>query len=467
MAWQLFKDNIQRIADNPKNIDDIDQIAALYAMEYDAAIKRGHDTMNGITLAQGNVESMKQLFKIALENGRNNDDSYDLVGEMGKGVVAYWAGATMNTFPTPTIPAPGSTLNITVVSNMVINPGVWAGSMTINIPNEIPTAVILEEAIATTPTDTARNMVSSQGISALMDDYVNETPSNTQTALEAEFPQLNPDLSENISVDTNEDTINPVFIETDPTTVTYAPVETPPTLQYDPVANEYVPLENHEYTHDITDVEIEYTEEPIDQGARVSNNVNLRKFIPKVISISTGTFAYDTKISTQCRLRDLTIGTTVAPVAIISQLGLSTDNIINNLQNLAVNIVDALKTRVKGMRLNNGFRIFVAGEHLNAAGKNIMSQHYAGEAVDIQVTGYKPSDYTNLALWIQKNLPFDQLILEHGTTNWLHISCVRGVSLITGKGNRKQVFTRYYKANNYIAGIHNQYSDNDNLATNN
>ena len=124
MSWVLFKENIQRIADNPKNIDDIDQIAELYATEYDAAIKRGHDAMNGVTLAQGNVESMKQLFKIALENGRNNDDSYDLVGEMGKGVVAYWAGAVMNQFPTPTIPAPGSTSNVSVISNMVINPGV-------------------------------------------------------------------------------------------------------------------------------------------------------------------------------------------------------------------------------------------------------------------------------------------------------------------------------------------------------
>jgi hypothetical protein len=45
---------------------------------------------------------------------------------MGKGVIAYWSGATMNNYPTPTIPAPGSTSNVSVVSNMVVNPGQWA-----------------------------------------------------------------------------------------------------------------------------------------------------------------------------------------------------------------------------------------------------------------------------------------------------------------------------------------------------
>lgn len=452
MSWQIFKENIQRIADNPQTIDDIDQIAELYANEYDAAIKRGHDTINGVTLSFGNIESMKQLFKIALENGRNNDDSYDLVGEMGKGVLAYWAGASMNQFPIPTIPAPGTTSNVSVVSNMVINPGVWTGTMTINIPNETPTEIILEEAQSVTPLETTQNLVSEQGVSALLDDYVNES---TEPTTEAP-PQI---LSDNISVDMNDDTINVTFIDTTPTEIIYAPIES--------MANAYVPLGNqYSSNDDVVDFEIEY-ETPDISTELPTNNVNLRKFIPKQVNISTGTFAYDTKISTLCRLRDLTIGTTVAPAAIIPQLGISTDEIIVNLQNLAINIVDALKTRVGGLQLNNGFRLFINGQHLSSTGKNLLSQHYAGEAIDIQVTGYKPSDYTNLALWIQKNLPFDQLILEHGKTNWLHISCVREISKITGKGNRKQVYTRYFNANSYISGIHNQYSDDVNLATNN
>ncbi len=45
MSWQTFKDNILRVANNPDGIPDIDTIADLYATEYDAAIKRGTDTV--------------------------------------------------------------------------------------------------------------------------------------------------------------------------------------------------------------------------------------------------------------------------------------------------------------------------------------------------------------------------------------------------------------------------------------
>lgn len=125
MSWETFKQNILRVANNPQSIDDIDIVAETYANEYDAAVKRGGDTINGIAIQKGNLEIMKQIFKSALQTGLSSTEPYDLVGEMGKGVVAYWTGATMEN-DIPEIPAPGSAQNTGVIRNIVINPGTWA-----------------------------------------------------------------------------------------------------------------------------------------------------------------------------------------------------------------------------------------------------------------------------------------------------------------------------------------------------
>jgi len=91
MSWEIFKQNIINISDRPGNIPDIDTVARAYAIEYDAAIKRGFDTINNIPIEQGDIATMEQLFKIALQNGLSSTGPYDLVGEMGKGVIAYWS----------------------------------------------------------------------------------------------------------------------------------------------------------------------------------------------------------------------------------------------------------------------------------------------------------------------------------------------------------------------------------------
>jgi hypothetical protein len=131
MSWQIFKDNILSMANEPGSISDIDKVAKTYAKEYDAAVKRGKDVLNGVSLKKGNVDIMEALFKAALQKGLTSTAPYDLVGEMGKGVVAYWQGAQMNEFPIPIIPAIGSISNISVVSNSVTNPGTWAPAVSI------------------------------------------------------------------------------------------------------------------------------------------------------------------------------------------------------------------------------------------------------------------------------------------------------------------------------------------------
>jgi len=145
MSWQIFKDNILRYANNPDSIQDIDTIAKVLAIEYDSAVKRGSDTINKIAVKQGNVDIMTQLFKSALQKGLTSTSPYDLVGELGNGVKAYWAGAIMNNFPIPIIPAPGSTINVSIVSNLVNNAGVWQPPLTISTPSAIEASQIMTE----------------------------------------------------------------------------------------------------------------------------------------------------------------------------------------------------------------------------------------------------------------------------------------------------------------------------------
>jgi hypothetical protein len=125
MGWDIFKQNILKYANNPDTLPDTATVAWVWATEYDAAVKRGYDTVNLVSVKQGNVDLMTDLLKIALDGGLASKQPYDLVGAMGDAVKAYWSGAVLNEFPIPIIPAPGSTSNIATTANIVLNPGVW------------------------------------------------------------------------------------------------------------------------------------------------------------------------------------------------------------------------------------------------------------------------------------------------------------------------------------------------------
>jgi hypothetical protein len=117
------------VANRPEGIPDIDTIAKLYADEYDAAVKRGGDLLHGIPINSGNKLVMEQFFKVALQKGLTATGPYDLVGEMGNGVKAYWAGARMKTTgtrpgqPLPIVPPVPKVTSIQL--NVVLNNGIW------------------------------------------------------------------------------------------------------------------------------------------------------------------------------------------------------------------------------------------------------------------------------------------------------------------------------------------------------
>jgi len=141
MSWVTFKQNIVRMSESPESINNIDLVAKTYAEEYDACIKRGMDIISMASVKQGNVETMKTLFKFALQQGQLSTVGYDLVGAMGPGVVAYWSSAALNEFPIPIIPAPGTVGNIGVYYNMVMTPGIWKPAFLIP-PTTIPQTLV-------------------------------------------------------------------------------------------------------------------------------------------------------------------------------------------------------------------------------------------------------------------------------------------------------------------------------------
>jgi len=211
MSWQIFKDNILRYANNPDSIQDIDTVAKVWATEYDAAVKRGGDSVNRIAVKQGNVEGMTQIFKAALLKGQSSIGPYDLVGEMGNGVLAYWGGAILNEFPIPTIPAPGSTINVSIVSNLVNNVGVWQPPLSISTPAAIEVSQIMtEEEIIGAKED----LEAAKQEKELLQEEIQENPSEeVEFKLQAveeqiEFQEARLETGENFSVPYDEEIVN-------------------------------------------------------------------------------------------------------------------------------------------------------------------------------------------------------------------------------------------------------------------
>ena len=118
---------------------------------------------------------------------------------------------------------------------------------------------------------------------------------------------------------------------------------------------------------------------------------------------------------------------------IINQKGLSMQDIACNLKMLCLNVLDIVKEMYPNMIITSGFRR--PGDAANSATN---SQHYLGEAVDIQLPGFSKSQYLDAAKSIQQAVPYDQIILEYSGTStvWIHISYKK-------TGNRKQVFTMH------------------------
>jgi len=87
--------------------------------------------------------------------------------------------------------------------------------------------------------------------------------------------------------------------------------------------------------------------------------------------------------------------------------------VVNNLAALALNVYEPIKAKYPNATITNSFR------H-----NDPKSQHGTGQAMDLQFRGVGAHSYFDIASWISKNIPYDQLLLEYlpNKTVWIHVS---------------------------------------------
>ena len=96
---------------------------------------------------------------------------------------------------------------------------------------------------------------------------------------------------------------------------------------------------------------------------------------------------------------------------------------IEKLKELCENILQPVRDHFGRVKVTSGFR---SEQLCIKIGSSVNSQHAKAEAADFECMG---TDNAELADWIYKNLPFDQLILEFYTpgepnSGWIHCSFV-------------------------------------------
>lgn len=157
------------------------------------------------------------------------------------------------------------------------------------------------------------------------------------------------------------------------------------------------------------------------------------------LAVVDGKVDYTAQLSPSFNLRSLSLGAVVSQYPIKAQGGLTEEQIICNLKNIAENVLEPLKAKYSNMMVTSGFR--------TGSGT---SQHLKGQAVDIQFRNASKSFYMEAAKWIKDNLPYDQFLFEqksYGTRMpWLHISLTRD------RKQRSQVLT-FFNNKKYANGL--------------
>lgn len=159
----------------------------------------------------------------------------------------------------------------------------------------------------------------------------------------------------------------------------------------------------------------------------VTDTAPAAKLAPIVSPSACGSFVvdpldYNQKLSPNYSIADLSIKA-VFPHNIVAQNGFTVSDLICNLKAVAELQLEPIRKQFPGFKINSGFRKGSGG-----------SQHTMGMAVDMQWPK-TAAECLVIAQWIRDNLPFDQLIYEHGNNRgvWIHISFSRNKSKQKGQ----------------------------------
>lgn len=126
MSLEVFKNNMLTYMQNQDGIQSFGDFANKLTTEYDLLVRRSYQTVNNVNVLQTNTELMETMVNLALAEAlQKRKGTHTIINELGKGIVAYWTGATLNNLPVPTIPAQGAFQNIQTTSALVTNPGTF------------------------------------------------------------------------------------------------------------------------------------------------------------------------------------------------------------------------------------------------------------------------------------------------------------------------------------------------------
>jgi hypothetical protein len=112
-------------------------------------------------------------------------------------------------------------------------------------------------------------------------------------------------------------------------------------------------------------------------------------------------------------IKNVTFPRTIAQLSQCAPSVSGPEAVVNNLAALALNVYEPIKAKYSNVTVTNSYR------H-----NDPKSQHGTGQAMDLQFRGVGAHEYFDIAVWISKNIPYDQLLLEYlpGKTVWIHIS---------------------------------------------
>lgn len=151
---------------------------------------------------------------------------------------------------------------------------------------------------------------------------------------------------------------------------------------------------------------------------------------PPIVGQTSAAVSGDLSFATVLTPKGTTLGTMIKAVTFprtIQQLAdhnstvSGPQNVVNNLAALALNCYEPIKAKYPNAFMTNSFR---DGKIKNGVKVPDPGQHGSGQACDIQFRGVSAHDYYDIAVWISKNISYDQLLLEYlpSKTVWIHIS---------------------------------------------
>jgi hypothetical protein len=161
--------------------------------------------------------------------------------------------------------------------------------------------------------------------------------------------------------------------------------------------------------------ELTTTPTPKTEGVAPSKPVQGRDSAEVSGDISFATVLTPNGTTLGTMIKNVTYPRTIAQLSQCSPAVSGPQAVVNNLAALALNVWEPIKAKYSNAFMTNTYR------HGASIGGGA---HGTGQAMDLQFRGVGAHDYYDIAVWISKNVSYDQLLLEYlpGKTVWIHIS---------------------------------------------